>query len=266
MTVIAQIAGYCILAYLALVVFMFFRQESFLFFPTRSQHLDQQLEHVQGYTLTRDSAVLRGWLVHPQYARRRLIVYFGGNAEDVFLNIDEFEDIQAATLLIAYRGYGPSSGRPGEDALFHDALAVIDDLMTHYRPDHLFIFGRSLGSGVACYVAAHRQISGLVLITPYDSMENVARQHYPWLPISLLLRHRFNSMAFATAIKQPVLVLYGTADTVVSPARTENLIKFLPPESRTVLLDGADHGTVSLYPRYWQEILEFIDRTENPQQ
>lgn len=219
------------------------------------------MEHVANYSLERKDALIRGWLVNPQYAKKRVIVYFGGNAEDVFYNVEEFEDIQAATLLVAYRGYGPSTGQPGENELYQDGLAIVDDILERYHPEKLLLFGRSLGSGIACYCAAHRRVAGVVLITPYDSIENVAGTHYPWLPVTFLLRHKFNSQAFAPAIESPVLVLYGDLDTVVPPSRTENLLTTLPRGTRSVLVRGADHGSISMFPLYWQEILEFI---ENP--
>lgn len=240
---------------------MFFRQESFLFFPTKEKHLNHQLKNVDSFLLERSSATLRGWLVNPLYAKKRMIIYFGGNAEDVFLNAEEFVDIQAATLLVAYRGYGPSSGQPGEAVLYEDALAIIDALTQKYNPAQLVLIGRSLGSGIACYGAAHRRVAGLILITPYDSIVNVAKSHYPWLPVSLLLKHKFDSLAVSAAISCPVLVLYGEKDTVVPPKRTENLLKSLPEGTRAVLLKRADHGSVSLYPEYWRAILEFLDDT-----
>ena len=77
---------------------------------------------------SRETVTLRGWLVNPGLVREKLLIYYGGNGEDIFHNIEEFRDIKAASLFVAYRGYGPSDGRPGEAELFADALAVIDDM------------------------------------------------------------------------------------------------------------------------------------------
>lgn len=255
-----QFLLYVFFGYLFCVLFMYLRQDSFLFFPTISQHSNHGLANVEDYRLNREGISLRGWLVNPQFVREKLLIYYGGNAEDIFLNIDEFEDIRAASLFVAYRGYGPSGGRPGEAAFYSDALAVIDDMMGRYSPGNITLVGRSLGSGVACYVAAHRQVQGAVLITPYDSIVNVARAKYPWLPISLLLKHRFDSIEQLAKIRCPLLVIYGGRDRVIPPARTKNLIDHIGGNKTVVFLERADHGTIDMFAEYWQALLDFIYR------
>lgn len=255
-----QFLLYVFFGYLFCVVFMYLLQDSFLFFPTVSEHRDHGYANVEDYQLEREGISLRGWLLNPQFARENLLVYYGGNAEDIFHNIDEFEDIQAATLFVAYRGYGSSGGRPSEAALYSDGLAVIDDMISRYSPGNITLVGRSLGSGVACYVAAHRDIQGVVLVTPYDSIVNVARSSYPWLPVSLLLKHRFDSLALLRNIRCPLLVIYGGRDRVIRPERTKNLIDHIAGNKKVVFLERADHGTVDMFPEYWQALLDFIHR------
>lgn len=249
--------------YAVLLFAAYFMQEKMIFFRTSARHLDHGLANVESFSLDRTGAILRGWLVNPSYARDIMIIYFGGNAEDVFLNIDEFSDIEAASLFVAYRGYGPSSGTPGQEQLYADSLAIIDKVMTDYAPGRLFIFGRSLGSSVACYVAASRHVDGVILVTPFDSMVNVAKTHYPWLPVSLLLRHRFDSWRYAEKITSPVLVLSGRQDTVVAPARTSSLLSHLPENrTRSVVIERADHANIEMFPEYWQAILYFMNGEE----
>ncbi|MFW2365692.1 MAG: alpha/beta hydrolase [Desulforhopalus sp.] len=257
-----QIFLYTFVGYLFCVLFMYLRQDSFLFFPTASQHRGHGYTNVEDYKLEREGATLQGWLVNPQFVRENLLIYYGGNGEDTFLNIEEFEDIQAASLFVAYRGYGPSSGRPGEAALYSDALKVIDDMVDRYSPGNIVLIGRSLGSGVACYVAARRAVQGAVLVTPYDSIVNVARSSYPWLPVSLLLKHRFDSLGQLAQISCPLLVIYGGRDRVIRPERTKNLINHIVSNKRVVCIEGADHGTIDMFPEYWQALLEFIHTRE----
>lgn len=260
MWLIFQLLFFLLIGYLSCVLFMYFRQESFLFFPPKARHSDHGYENVVTYQFAQKSGTLRGWLVHPEMAGERLLIYYGGNAEDIFLNIDEFSDINAASLFVAYRGYGPSDGSPGEKALFADALAVVDDIVDRYVPKEIFLVGRSLGSGVACYVAANRTVQGALLITPYDSIENIARSSYPWLPVSLLLKHRFNSLQYLDRISCPLLVIYGGQDRVVPPARTENLLHHIAAAKKhSIYIERADHTTIDMYPEYWQAILGFIN-------
>ncbi|MGB3223229.1 MAG: alpha/beta fold hydrolase [Desulforhopalus sp.] len=263
MVLIFQILIFFLTGYLFYMLFMYFRQESFIFLPIKAKHDSHDYDNIINYKLDQKTAILRGWLVNPQLIQEKLLIYYGGNAEDIFLNIEEFRDIKAASLFVAYRGYGPSSGTPGEAELFADSLAVIDDIVSRYSPKKIFLIGRSLGSGVACYAAANKEVQGAILITPYDSIENIARLIYRWMPVSLFLRHRFNSIHYVARITCPLLVIYGGRDTVVPPERTENLINHIGQEKEIVLIDQADHATIDMYPAYWSAILRFINRQEN---
>jgi hypothetical protein len=135
-------------------------------------------------------------------------------------------------------------------------------MRARYSPDQVFLIGRSLGSGVACYAASRRKVQGAILVTPYDSIENVARAHYPWLPVTLFLRHRFASLEYVRDISCPLLVVYGGEDRVISPARTENLLRHIQGEKEVVLIPAADHSTIEMHPAYWQAVLRFINRAD----
>ena len=260
MNLILQIVLFLALGYLGIVGFMYWRQESFLFYPTVATHADQSLPHVEEHSFIRDGVTLKGWLVNPLYARHKIIIYYGGNGEDVYLNVDEFEALQCATLFVAYRGYGPSEGTPGEEEIFADALHLFDKTRNRNPSAQILLMGRSLGSGVACYVASQREVEGVILVTPYDSLVAVAKSAYPWLPVRLLLRHSFNSVQYVSQVKAPLLIFYGGRDTVVRPARTENLLEHIPGERKVVYVERADHGTISMFPEYWPAILDFLNR------
>ncbi len=260
MSLVFQILLYLLIFYLLCALFMYLRQDSFIFYPTAAKHEGHSYEKVVDYHLQCGHGDLRGWLVNPGFVREKLLIYYGGNAEDVFLNIDEYQGIQVATLFVAYRGYGPSTGKPGEAEFFADALAVLDDMVQTFAPKEIYLIGRSLGSGVACHVAGRRPVHGAILVTPYDSMANVARAHYPWLPIGLLLKHRFASLDALPLIQCPLLVLYGGRDRVIAPERTENLIRHIQGQKEIVFIAKADHGTIEMYPEYWRALLGFLNR------
>lgn len=260
MNLILQIVVFLGLGYLGIVGFMYWRQESFLFYPPAATHADQSLGHVEEYTFTRDGITLKGWLVNPLYARHNIIIYYGGNGEDVYLNVDEFEALQCATLFVAYRGYGPSEGQPGEEEIFADSLGIFDEMRSRYPTARIHLMGRSLGSGVACYVASQRGVDGVILVTPYDSLVAVAQTAYPWLPVGRLLRHNFNSVRYVGAVRAPFLILYGGQDTVVRPDRTRRLLEHITGEKTVVYIERGDHGTVAMYPEYWSAILDFLYR------
>lgn len=262
MSLVLQILVYVLVFYVFLVVFMYLQQDSFLFFPSKARHEFHGYENVSNYTLESRDGTLRGWLVNDRFTREKIVIYYGGNAEDIFLNIDEFTDIQAASLFVPYRGYGPNVGKPGERVIFGDALAVFDDVQKRYPSAKVFLIGRSLGSGVAVYVAAKRKVAGAVLLTPYDSIENVARSAYPLMPVSLLLKHRFNSLAYLRNVSCPLLIIYGGRDRVVKPERTENLMRHIEGEKEVVRIEQGDHSSIDMYPQYWDSILRFIHDDE----
>ncbi len=260
MVPILQLFCILFLVYLGVVCFMYFRQENFLFRPVKRRHdTTQDFDDVTAYTLDVPGASLNGWLVNRKYRRERLLIYYGGNAEDIYYNIDEFEALQMAALFVAYRGYGSSSGKPGEKAFFSDALAVYDDVVQQFSPDKVFLMGRSIGSGVASYVASKRSVSGTILVTPFDSIVSVAQSFYPWLPVKLLLKHRFESTRYVATVTSPFLVLFGGQDSVVSEDHTRRLLDVIKGETTSVYIENADHGNIDMYPAYWHSIISFIN-------
>lgn len=259
MNLLLQILIFLALGYLGIVGFMYWRQEAFLFYPTAATHAGQNVDHVKEYSYSRDGVTLKGWLVNPLYTRHKIVIYYGGNGEDVFQNVEEFEALQCATLFVAYRGYGPSEGKPGEEEIFADAIGVFDDIRRSYPKAQIFLMGRSLGSGVACYVASRREVEGAILVTPYDSLVAVAQAVYPWLPVGSLLRHSFDSASYVAGLQTPFLILYGGQDNVVQPARTRRLLEHIP-EKEVVYIERADHGTISMFPEYWPAILDFLNK------
>lgn len=211
---------------------------------------------------TADGVRLRGWLVPgaASAARAPLIVYYGGNAEEVSWQATEPWPAGWTLVLVNYRGYGASEGKPSERDLHTDALAVIDALAR--RPDvdpgRIVLVGRSLGSGVATHVAAHRPVAGVVLISPYDSMVAVARRHYPWLPVGLLLKHPFDSQSLAPSIGAPLLVIAGSRDFIVPTVHSRRLFDAWAGPKRWVELPGADHNDLSGWPAFWPAIDAFL--------
>jgi uncharacterized protein len=202
-------------------------------------------------------ATLKLWELHPD--QRAALIYFGGNAEDVGANIADFDSAFAdrAVYLVNYRGYGGSSGRPSEAALITDAQAVFDWLtLRHHR---IAVIGRSLGSGVAVALAASRPVERLALVTPFDSISNVAADHFFWMPVRRLLRDRYDSLARIARVRAPLLIVVAEHDEVVRRARSDALISALPAARRhTVLIQGATHNDIGDFPAYRRSLADFM--------
>jgi uncharacterized protein len=204
-------------------------------------------------------ATLKLWELHP--GQRAALIYFGGNAEDVSGNLADFDSAFAdrTVYLVNYRGYGGSSGRPSEAALVADAQAIYDALSL--RHDRIAVIGRSLGSGVAIALAASRPVERLVLVTPFDSITNVAAEHFFWMPVRWLLRDRYDSLARVGKVRAPLLIVVAERDEVVSRARSDALSgAILPALRRTVLIQGATHNDISDFSAYRRSLAEFMQQ------
>ena len=121
------------------------------------------------------------------------------------------------------------------------------------------VVGRSLGSGVAVQLASGRDVSRLALVTPFDSLVNVARAHFRWLPVGLLMLDRFDSAREAPAIAADVLVVIAEADEIIPRGRSDALVDAFRSRPRVVVLEGARHNDIDLDSRYLDEIAAFLD-------
>jgi pimeloyl-ACP methyl ester carboxylesterase len=163
-------------------------------------------------------------------------------------------------LLLDYRGYGLSEGSPSEKALVADGRALYDRALQlpGVEARRIYAFGRSLGSGVAVPLAAERQLAGLLLATPFDSLAAVAKRYYPFLPVDWMLRHRFDSIALAPKLATPLLCLIAEHDEVIPPVHAERLFESWGGPKRKVVLPGATHNSTDGSPRFWPEIRAFL--------
>ena len=193
-----------------------------------------------------------------------LILGFGGNAwnaGDLALHLHAiFPDRDVVAF--HYRGYAPSTGLPGARAILSDALDIHDEIVARLAPDRIVAVGFSLGAGPAAHLARSRPIAGLVLVTPFDTLTDLAREHYPWLPVGLLLRHRMEVAADLAAVTLPVSVIAAAADSVVPPRRTEAVRKVAENLVMDRLITGAGHNDIydhGQYRRAMQDALSLIE-------
>ena len=247
--------GAVAIAYGALCAWVFFTQRTQIYFPTPA------VEHPGAQVLWIESQGerLKVWVVARPGSRA--LLYFGGNAEDVAGNIDLFAEAfpEHSLYLVNYRGYGGSSGRPSEAALVADALAVFDQVQA--RHTEVAVMGRSLGSGVAVQLAAKRPVAKLVLVTAFDSLVNVAREYFRWLPVGLLMRDPYDSARRAAEVKVPVLVVIAGEDEIIPRQRSQTLVEaFAPGQVQVVVVPGVGHNTLDLSPEYLGAVGRFAVR------
>ncbi|WP_208543258.1 alpha/beta hydrolase [Marilutibacter alkalisoli] len=247
------IAGLLLLAWLGLCTLMFMRQRDFVYFPAATRVEAGQTD----FAFDNEGITLRGWVVNP--GQPRALLYFGGNAEAIQHNREAFARWfpDHTVYLVAYRGYGASQGQPGEVPLSSDAVALHDHVSGQHKG--IDVVGRSLGSGVAAHLASQRPVGRLALVTPFDSLAGVGQHHYPWLPVRLLARDRYDSATRLTAFEGPVLVIQAGRDRVIPASSTRRLIDALPAaRSEVVMVPEAGHNDIDMYPSYGEALAAFM--------
>jgi uncharacterized protein len=242
---------------------LYFSQESSIFFPRAN---DAQLreryaaQRIEIEIETADRKLEGWWIENAQATTPAVILYFGGNAEDVLYTAGTAQRIDArAVVVVNYRGYGGTPGKPGQKALYEDGLAIYDYAIKRGVPaEHIVVMGRSLGSGVASMLASARHVRAAILITPYDSLAAVAATHYPFLPVRLLLRHPFPSFEWAARTRAPALILAAEHDNVVPAVHAQKLFQAWAGPKQIHVLAQTGHNDIETHVDYYRLINEFL--------
>jgi pimeloyl-ACP methyl ester carboxylesterase len=180
------------------------------------------------------------------------LIYFGGNAEDVSQTVPDLVDAFPSRAIYAlhYPGYGGSSGSPSQPAIFADALALFDQV--HAGHPDIVVIGRSLGSGVAVWLASQRPVARLVLVTPFDSLADAAAGQYPFLPVRWLLRDKFESRRYAPQVTAPTRIVVAGDDELVPRSSSDRLrTRFREGLVSYVVVPKFGHNTIQDSPGYW---------------
>lgn len=181
-----------------------------------------------------------------------VVLYFHGNGgalDDWGEVVPRFTERGLAVLLIDYRGYGKSRGERTEAALLADAVEAYDWLAEQWQADQIRVYGRSLGSGIAAYVAAERPAHSLLLETPYAQLSQVAQDRYPWLPVLRLIRFHFPTYQYLPEVSAPVFLIHGTNDQVIPVSHSQRLIGQFPQHTY-LEIPGGTHNDLDQFPAY----------------
>ena len=240
------------LAYLAAATALYFCQRAFIYHPGYTRVPASETD----FSLVHDGLTLRGWVVNP--GRSRAVLYFGGNADAIQTVRPKLEQWlpDLTFYLLAYRGYGASEGSPSEAALFGDALALYD----YAKPRHQAIdaLGRSLGTGVAIYLASQRPLERLALVTPFDSILNGARKIFPMFPVAWLVKDKYESWRYAPQVHCPVLALAAENDHVIPAGSTRRIVAALPEVKKFMVIPDVGHGDIVDSQAYAEALIEFM--------
>jgi uncharacterized protein len=250
--------------YLAIVLLLWAFQTRILFpaglvgpggpLPPRTQRL---------VLATPDGHRLHGVHIPPAGEGRKagpVLLGFGGNAwnaEAMALYLHGLYP-RADVTAFHYRGYAPSGGAPGADAMVADAPLVHDLVAKKFPGRPVVAIGFSVGSGVAASLAGRRGLAGLILVTPFDSLERMAADHYPWLPVRWLLRHRMPVAGWLKHASVPVALVAAERDTIVAARRTAALRASVPNLVFDRTVPGAGHNDIYQHPAFRQAMQEAL--------
>lgn len=246
--------------YLAANAYLFAFQRDYVFKPSGELALPagKGMSGVEVLTLTAaDGTKLTGWY-QPARPDRPTVLYFHGNAGNVSERASRFKRVVASGfgfLAVSYRGYAGSGGSPSEAGFFSDGLEIYDWLAA--RTENIVIYGESLGTATATYVASERPGRALILEAPFTAALDIAAATYPWVPVGLLMHDPFLSRDYMQRVDEPVLIVQGTVDEVVPLEQGKKLFDIAHEPKRFAVIDGGSHS--DLWDRgLWPAALNFL--------
>ncbi len=252
--------------YGAFVVYIDSVQRQLLYFPSRTYVTPREAmaDPALGEfpVRTADGIALKGWYA-PATTKPLTLVFFHGNGDDLESAAPVAKIYIRAgygVLIAEYRGYSGLPGAPTEAGLYADARAYVSALLASgVKEDRLVLFGRSLGTGVAAQIATEIHPGGLILLSPYRSIPEVARSHFWFLPVDLLMKDRFETAAKIKAIAAPLLIANGGQDQVIPPSQGRDLFAMANEPKQFYFSAQAGHNDMFDYG-FAAASVEWLDR------
>ena len=207
--------------YTSLLLLLFIFQRNLMYHPDENNYSDDKLEvDIKKVKInTSDGLDLLGWFHKKDLKKFKTIIYFHGNAgklENRIHKLNHFKDMDVNFLIIAWRGFSGNDGKPSEESLYIDGNSAIKWLKNlGLSEKDIIIYGESLGTGVATEIAKNNNFAGLVLETPFTSMIEAAKNFYPYIPVRILLKDKYENDKKIKNINIPVFVMHGEADQIV---------------------------------------------------
>ncbi|MAK12669.1 MAG: alpha/beta hydrolase [Candidatus Pelagibacter sp.] len=206
--------------YLSLLLFMYIFQRAFMYHPKvrNTDPTTVKFKYHEVYINSETDIKLRSWYSYSDQ-NKKTILFFHGNAGELgarIYKLNKFNDLNLNFLIISWRGFSGNNGKPTEQGLYKDAQKAVEWLEEKgINKKDIILYGESLGTGIAVELATKGEYSGIILESPYTSMIDMGKRFYPFLPISILQKDKYNSLKKLNMITSPILVLHGKSDTLV---------------------------------------------------
>lgn len=245
--------------YLVGGVLLFLLQDRFIFLPEPLDE-DYQYDFSQNFTEynleMKDGAIINALHFRAKNAKG-LIVYFHGNAGNLARwgeIVEPFVAMGFDVFISDYRGYGKSTGDRSDKKLLSDADEIYASVKTLSREENIILFGRSLGSAFASYLAGRENPKMLILETPFYSLQDVAKDLIPIYPTSALLGYKFANYKYLQKANIPIYIFHGTEDEIVPFQSGERLHRSISGDSQLIKIEGGHHNDLAAFDRYWEEM------------
>src|SRR5210317_369715 len=209
------------LVYFTVVVSIYFYQRNLLYHPNENNYSgDKLIVDVENVKIqTSDNLSLNGWFHKKDLQNFKTLVFFHGNAgtlDNRIYKLNHFKDIDINFLIIAWRGFSGNKGKPTEEALYIDGRSAVEWIIDQgAKEENIILYGESLGTGIATEIAQNKNFAGVILETPFTSMINAAKEFYPYIPVNLLIKDRYENYKKIKNINIPILIMHGEQDTIV---------------------------------------------------
>ena len=254
-----------IIAYIVVIIFVYFYQRNLLYHPSENNYQNDtiQFNHQEIFIKVNDEIKLKSWIINKDLKNFKTLVFFHGNAGDLsnrIYKLNELDKLNINILLISWRGFSGNEGYPTEKNLYEDAKAAIKWLnKKKVSNSQIILYGESLGTGVAVEIASKNNFNSIILESPFTSIENSAKIYYPYLPVSFLLKDRYDSISKIKKINSPILIMHGRKDDIVPFFMGKKLFEKANSPKDSYFTDIDDH-MMEFNPQLLNKIKDFITK------
>jgi fermentation-respiration switch protein FrsA (DUF1100 family) len=246
-----------VLAYFIIILFVYFYQRNLLYHPSENNYLNDKItfNYEEIFIETDKNINLKSWFIKKDLNKFKTILIFHGNAGNLFnrvYKLNELNKLDVNILLISWRGFSGNKGKPTEKNLYHDAEEAVKWLNNRGAiSKNIILYGESLGTGVATELGTSNAFGGIILESPFTSIANAAKIYYPYLPVNIILKDRYNSIGKIKNITTPILIMHGKKDNIV------------PQKMGLELYEKANQPKFSYFPENDDHMMEYNDNLLN---
>ena len=254
-----------IVIYLILLTLIYINQRKLLYLPSENNYLDDPINFTYNeFFIEVDKDIkIKSWLIEKDLKKYKTILFLHGNAGNLFnrsYKLNRLNELNLNVLIISWRSFSGNLGEPNETNLYGDAKKAVKWLNDRgVETKNIILYGESLGTGVAVEIGQTNKFNSIILESPYTSMVKAAKIYYPYLPVNLLLKDKYNSEKKIKNIKTPILIMHGKKDNIVPFYMGKKLFETANKPKKFLQIEEDDH-MLSFNDNLLLEIKNFINK------